>query len=1017
MSLASATDRQTDPQQQEEQAAKQAGRHRQEPQKGEGASSSSPRLASLASTTLIAEQAAVTCTHAHILRSSQCMASLTLQHLAPPLPPRELLALAAAAAAAASARSSISRQAQAQPPPRHGNSSSSSSAIHAHTSMNHDAPKTAKKSLNLFAISARFASTYPRVDSAAARDFDRPLPGYSYEAQQGSSSADSGGAAGTASLNITGQAGAACSSAGQADFMEEITDEYSYAGPSSSRSSTASHEVRSGVSSSSGPALAVADSTHARADILPTATSSEGRRAGIYSDMYQCVKGGDLDSALAWFREAPSLDTAPLSYQPRRLRWKSTVRVLELALLQTRPHDINTLCTFALICAAKGFAHSDWRRRTLAHIARYSTYERLSVFWDAYTSRAREAYAHEPERRRVHLEQFLGTAANILIRAQCLASRYVDSLNLLRDVRASQTQRILQDPHTEQSGSIDGTEGESSALPPVIEEYTYELLLQEVTRHSTHPQLAREIAALAKLDYPDATASASKNVKAGGRTTAGRRPRLAGRHRSHASPGMRTAGRSVRSRVAGPLSSGPMLRLGPSAASSRVRYNALVANVQRGRRPTRRQLADFRTLCHKERTGHLYRMFERQMPFSQVELHARRLQHQVAEGQMPNASELSRFIDDCRTSRNLRPAKQLGAWLEGLPNERLRSLWATARMLALLRLGPVGPGKHARRVLHLFSSVFSTVGLPEPITAYLQANFPSSLAGSAIMDEEMNSDKPLHLRNLQRPKSWASSHTLTLAIRAWLLLDPSSANLQATYNSFLRVTYDYQALESSTGITRPVAMLPDQVSYQIFIDRFAKLDMPERAFQVLTDMRSRGVMPSAHNWDAVLGGFANVGNERMVEAILSRMDDAARESAREAKSVQERGDVEESEQPFEAFFTPSSAPPAPLRQRSSIFDDFAFSPPGIVSYTTVIRGLCNSRRVDAALAYRQKLYSARTPSGARLYRWGENAKTDNALAILKSMENMQAIGGRRAGVTVLQQQESGETRESTTPRG
>jgi pentatricopeptide repeat protein len=636
---------------------------------------------------------------------------------------------------------------------------------------------------------------------------------------------------------------------------------------------------------------------------------------------------------LAWFEHGPPLSS--FSNNPAsRLQFAQfieTVKHVSRKLVTLFPGNIDLLIRFALLAVRKDFSTRipvDF----FAHVARLSTFERLQPFLSTLAFRVRLHAERLKGAARDRRDTHLKLVGNAMIRAQVLAARHVDALNMVREVRNLN----LGAPAI----SRDGIETTSKPIEP----FTYRLLSEEFSRPGVHPNLLKELLLLQRQDYPTAQGAATQEAF----------------NHTEAEDALETTSKSLAS-----------LTRAPRGADNKPKavYLRLKRGIADGHLPSEKELSAFRRSCINSNERYLFMALSHSLKVSQSELEAVRLRREMQQGHLPTVQDLAKFIDGCVAAKCPEAARNLGEWMEQ-QTPRFQSLWRVTRMY---RLVETGKRYNARLALRIFVDSFMALGVPEQV---------KDAAERASLTPYLLDDMPI-----AKPKErlWPSTHGITTAIRALFIQDKTPAYVMATYRSFVQASY-------ASGATLPLASLPDQVSYDAFIQPLAKVGEPDKALEIMHEMRDRGLMPNRHIWDTLIGGYAAYGRLDMVEAILSRMEKQVH--VERAQSTRQNALLQETTIPT-PFFTQLSVDPAhqlPLQESSPVhpLDLFKLPTPGIVTYTTVIRGLGIAGEAAAAMQYRLRLYRATSVSGARLYKAGENIRTMKALDILASIGTFSA---------------------------
>jgi pentatricopeptide repeat protein len=436
---------------------------------------------------------------------------------------------------------------------------------------------------------------------------------------------------------------------------------------------------------------------------------------------------------------------------------------------------------------------------------------------------------------------------------------------------------------------------------------------------------------------------------------------------------------------------------------ARADYHRLGEEIHKGNLPNQVELARFAALCQEHNCLHYYERILERVAITQVEAQKRQLMSKMREGRLPSASELGAFVDTCVQAHQPHLASEVGQWMMRQP-PRFKSLWICARVHRLLTSGS---SEGARDALIVFSQHYLYDGVPDNLKAYMQALPTASSVRSlpgleevlpAVRMDESQSSTP------HKPQMLASSHAIALALKAWFTLDPSPENVLDTYRSFISIYYN----PHSDG-NIPLPMMPDQVSFDIFLTPLAKKGRAEEAMRIMRQALQLGVVPNAHNWDNVIGGFAKAGNSRMVTYILERMEGAGQiqvdsvidPSSESASQAQDTNTVRPTQDLQKASTLPSPLGSAVSLNGQQQLDGFTFYPPSIVTYATVIRGMCLAGNLKAAQYFVRRMFAAKSPSGERIYRFMENEQAERALKIVSEMERMDKIGARTNAQRVL----------------
>lgn len=800
----------------------------------------------------------------------------------------------------------------------------------------------------------RFSSDYRRValDSDTARDFDRPSSGYEYPSIAGAEEP---------------------SFLDEASFVEPDDAEYhSNWSPSisSAPQPTSSHsrQVENMQLPQVGNATLAVPLPKAHTQDLALSNSRMAMLA--LGNAANCLKRNDLDSAVAWFIDSPPV---PSTFASQRMRLELLVSSLSTKLLEERSQDMSLLKAFAVAAASKGF--SKQLLRVIPHISRFSTYEKLEPFWTAFTTKARDAY--KSTKRESHLpalERSISRIGNRIVRSLCLSENYVDSLKFIRLLRA------------------DNQLHSNPTSPKAIEAETYRILMEELRRHKTHPSLFEEVKRFSTIDHPQASLGTPATMDAA----------TAKKAKAPASEPVNMAQRQAQLAALAESASGHTL---PSATSAKSEYLRLSRIAHGGYPIDAAELGRFAELCRRDDATYLQKSLARKMAMSGAERKHRDLIEQMQEGRLPSTSTLSAFIEHCLQGRQPKLVEHMGEWMQSR-SMRFRSLWLCAR---IHRLISKESKKAAYDALQIYKEHFMYNGLPVPIVDFFKSTgsspltIPSSQPRSPPVLEQsvqllapegeeglIEPKEPATLDELRPSRTFdnvrvpASSHSIVLAIQAWLQFDRRLENVHATYESFINVSY-----AESEDVRTPTHLMPDQVSFGPFLKHLSRLDRTSDAMPIMHAMRKRGVMPNAHNWTTVLGGFAREGHRNMVSGIMKRMDKAVL-AERHGASPQEL-DLDlvgaynrNSRVPY---YTASSP-----RAVNEVLDGFTFYPPTLATYVTVIRGLCLAGDLEKAKYYVRDMFAARTISGDRLYRFGENKQAEAALDVIMQMDKLATVG-------------------------
>lgn len=799
----------------------------------------------------------------------------------------------------------------------------------------------------------RFSSDYRRValDSDTARDFDRPSSGYEYPSIAGAEEP---------------------SFLDEASFIEPDDAEYhSNWSPSisSDPQPTPSHQrqVENIQPQQVGPSTLAVPLPKAHTQDLALSNSRMAMLA--LGNAANCLKRNDLDSAVAWFIDSPPV---PSTFASQRMRLELLVSSLSTKLLEERSQDMSLLKAFAVAAASKGFSRQ--LLRVIPHISRFSTYERLEPFWKDFTTNARDAY--KSTKRESHLpalERSVFRIGNRIVRSLCLSGNYVDCLKFVRLLRAD-------------------SQLHTSPTLKAIEAETYRILMEELRRHKTHPSLFEEVKRCSTIDYPEAALGPPTTMSAATAKTA----------KAPTSEPVNMAQRQAQLAALAESASEHTL---PSVTSAKSEYLRLSRIAHGGYPIDAAELGRFAELCRRDDATYLQKSLARKMAMSGAERKHRDLIEQMQEGRLPSTSTLSAFIEHCLQGRQPKLVEHMGEWMQSR-SMRFRSLWLCAR---IHRLIAKESKKAAYDALQIYKEHFMYNGLPVPIVDFFKSTGSSPLTipsshsrlppvleqpvlllapegeeGSIESIEPATLDESRPSRSFDNVRVPASSHSIALAIQAWLQFDRRLENVNATYESFVKVSY-----AEGEAVRTPTHLMPDQVSFGPFLKHLSRLDRTSDAMPIMHAMRKRGVMPNAHNWTTVLGGFAREGHRNMVSGIMKRMDKAVL-AERHGASPQELdldlvGAYNRNRRV--PYYTASSP-----RAVNEVLDGFTFYPPTLATYVTVIRGLCLAGDLEKAKYYVRDMFAARTISGDRLYRFGENKQAEAALDVIMQMDKLATVG-------------------------
>ncbi|KAK9893622.1 hypothetical protein P389DRAFT_175223 [Cystobasidium minutum MCA 4210] len=831
------------------------------------------------------------------------------------------------------------------------------------TSTNHQHHVSAHRLSSLLRMQQRlprFSSDYRRValDSDTARDFDLPSSGYEYPSIAGTAEEPSlfDGASFVEPDDAQYHFDLPLTSA-KSNRRNSKTAESSRAADSYVRQQAG--DTQMGPSPSSASIEAVVEQIKLSPQDL--ALSSSRMAMVALGNAANCLKRNDLDSAVSWFIESPPF---PSTFASQRARLELLVSTLCAKLLEERSQEMPLLMAFATAAASKGFA--SLLLRLIPHISRFSPYEKLDPFWKEFSNRARAAAKNS--KAETSIDRTLNRIGNRIIRSLCLSENYVDGLKFLRLMRS---------------------QGQSSLQPGAkpIESETYRIFLEELRRHDTHPSLYEGVKICSNADYPKlpkvAAEAASTPSNVAGTAT-------------------EPSNLAQRQAQVDALAASAAEHVQPSATSAKLDYVRLARKAQTGEIIGTEELAHFAELCQRDGVSYLQRSLAKKMAMTSAERQYKALVDEMTEGQLPTTTRLSSFIEYCIQGRQPRLADNLGEWMQNR-SMRFRSLWVCARIHRLIRKGEK---KAAYDALRIYKQHFFFNGLPQPILDFFKTLDDTPLVippaqptlaqneeeqglvrittenGLAMPTETASGDQPMP--SSEHVRVPASSHSIAMAIQAWLQFDGRVENINATYDSFIKVSY----LESE-DVRTPTHLMPDQVSFGPFLKHLSRLGQTSDAMAVMRGMLRRGVMPNAHNWTTVLGGFAKEGHRNMVSGIMKRMDKAAvaeRHGIAPDQLNQELGEAYNRGTNV-PYFTASS-PKAVNR----LLDGFTFYPPTLATYVTVIRGLCLAGDLEKAKYYVRDMFAARTVSGDRLYKFGENKQAETALDVIMQMDKLATLG-------------------------
>ncbi|TFK46844.1 hypothetical protein OE88DRAFT_868832 [Heliocybe sulcata] len=155
---------------------------------------------------------------------------------------------------------------------------------------------------------------------------------------------------------------------------------------------------------------------------------------------------------------------------------------------------------------------------------------------------------------------------------------------------------------------------------------------------------------------------------------------------------------------------------------------------------------------------------------------------------------------------------------------------------------------------------------------------------------------------------------------------------------------------SIPAVPNPRAMLSPYY-FVPFIQALGKHSTPRRAARIFVDMASLGIEPDLYNYTALVGVYAAAGRTNRCLMILEQLDNMVVSAA-----VNEQ------------------TPPHMLR-------------PNLATYTTVLRGLVDSRRLPGALQVKDRLVERFR------YVYGTDWRTDQALDLLHALEQLDRTRG------------------------
>lgn len=344
------------------------------------------------------------------------------------------------------------------------------------------------------------------------------------------------------------------------------------------------------------------------------------------------------------------------------------------------------------------------------------------------------------------------------------------------------------------------------------------------------------------------------------------------------------------------------------------------------------------------------------------------MRRRILEGLPVSTAQISAHINRRWRADAGRSVIQFGDWMVR-QRPQYRSLWHTCRIYRMLQ-PRLTRQRSARRALLICAEEFDTTTLPSVIVDYLRQNHPSQM------------------RPTSRQRIWMSSHTATLVLQAWLLIDPSYANIVTTYDSFVEAAYG----NKGSCFVLPTQSLPDQLSYQPFLVALAKVKRPGTGLQILTDMVNRGIMPSAHNWDVILGSLAALGRLQLVDEVMRRR--TASPATNEASEQTSHANVFARDETRTGFVEPArvnaiSDPSSATPDKASTpwmhwLDSFRLPPVDAVTFNSILRNLSSAGALEAASSYKKQLYEARHPNGNLVYRWRASHRVDTTLGIIDS---------------------------------
>lgn len=786
---------------------------------------------------------------------------------------------------------------------------------------------------------ARFRSDFARarkLDPNTVRGFDEPQEGYSHPRLSTPSS--------SLSHRRTGNKNGVVSpddeeflESNPSMFMEEITDEYvrvqqpSFMPPrGGGGGELESKELHERAPS---PMTAAFQDYHRATRHANVVNGQHHQASDFVSTMGKIMAAmskRDLQEALTHLGQSEPFQDSRRSRMQVMQEISPVVR-LQRFILANHPTDLKLLKDFALLVASLNMAPLVGYN-IFSHLAKFSDPKTLAPAWDEYVVLASRAATSSGPVWQQLLQRTLSRTANAIIRQLCLSGRFQEAIDFLKQARGDDAddELLARSPVTTQSPLRSADRHSVVEImrdPPVIEVFTYKVLLEELlaaTESSASYLQVAEMHRLASRDWPipEALRTAWTQEEKEQRDPLGfdlqlrylglllqahhnlrqkvptRDRRVRGSPRSSVGDAPVNSVQSPRQAV--PASTGGTEQLAdPSQGMSQDQQ--MLSNLERLRSLTLQEdpLTSSSDGTHNSstrlmdmRTRHIEKTLKEMMGF----------------GELPTAEQVKELIDACHASGDLGRAKDFGEWMEAQGN-RHRSLWLTARMHRLVATGSNLPDAAAARAgkqaLSIFTDNFVMLGVPEQLVALqaYQEPAPSSARSASHQEQPTSSSSAARESGSTAPKKptpgtdgrlWASSHTIGVAIRAWFLVNPSVENVLETYRSFLANSYRqpfeehsiHNVSSGSVDVIRrssavlPEKMLPDQIGFSHFLTPLVKANAAERALSILFDMADKGIRPNLYNWNIVLGGLAQEGKVQLVHRILERMEASSSSSSR-----------------------------------------------------------------------------------------------------------------------------------------